>query len=373
MQPLTVLHLIETDGLYGAERVVLGLARQSKLEGSFKPFIGCIVSGAAAELARQAADAGIETATFTVRPRMVALDVAALLLRARKIKPAVIHTHGYKAAIVGYSLSVLLGVPIITTCHLWFETDSLPLTYRFLTAVERRLYRRFDHVVAVSTAIADVVRSAGVPHARVSCIPNGIDVADEVVGVPADTSPADQPFTIATLGRLVEQKAQHLIISAVAQLLSGGFNCRAVIAGDGPLRSQLREQARRMDVADKIQFLGFRRDIGEVLSAADVFVLPSVDEGLPMALLEAMARGLPVVATPVGAIPSVVTHERNGLLIPTGSSGALASAIAGILSQAGTRRELGLAGQATIRERFSSARMFRDYLAVYLQLVSSPH
>jgi glycosyltransferase involved in cell wall biosynthesis len=191
-----------------------------------------------------------------------------------------------------------------------------------------------SRTICVSNAVrARLVRQYGYPAVRTIVIANGVDVAHfrrdhaptsdvrKVRGIAAAAA------VILTVASLVHQKRIDVLLEAIAQLVADGVTCTCIIAGDGPLRTRLAQQAAELGVSSEVSFVGFVSDVRPYLDACDLFVLPSDKEGLPLALLEAMAYGVPCIATDVGGNGEVITHGENGLLVEPGSPKALAGAI----------------------------------------------
>ena len=241
----------------------------------------------------------------------------------------------------------------------------------------RRLYRPFvTRYVALSRHIQDYLQSSiGVPADAIAQIYNGVDTArfSRTVGLraPIMGSPFNEPgaWLIGTVGRLAAVKNQAGLIRAVAAACRASGEARErlrlVIVGDGPLMGELKEVARVEGVEDRTWFAGSRDDVAQVLAGLDVFALPSLAEGISNTLLEAMATGLPVVATRVGGNTELVTHDVSGMLVPSGNSAALADAMLGYLTDPAQARRHGVAARATVEARFSLERMVADYAALY--------
>jgi glycosyltransferase involved in cell wall biosynthesis len=213
-------------------------------------------------------------------------------------------------------------------------------------------------------------REEGCPAAKMVLVPNG--VSEATLGFAGDRPavrrrlelPAEAPVAVA-LSRLAWKKGVRHLVDAVPRLLEAVPDVHVLVAGDGDLRAELVEQARGLGVAERVRFLGTRRDPLDLLSAADVFVMPSVVEGMSNALLEAMALGLPVVATEVGGTPEVVTDGETGFLVPPADPDRLAAALAKLLLAPELGRELGSAGrrriQACYRVEHTTAAVERLY------------
>jgi glycosyltransferase involved in cell wall biosynthesis len=178
-------------------------------------------------------------------------------------------------------------------------------------------------------------------------------------------------YVLINVARLSEQKAQENIIRAACDLKKKGKKITVQIVGEGPLRPQLERLIAESNLREEVRLLGFRDDIGGLLRAADLFVLPSHDEGLPMSLLEAMSYKVPVIVTPVGEIPKIIRHGATGVVVPVNDAAALAEAIAWSMDN----REL-LAGMADkayglLVEKYSSRSMKQGYEKIYGQLITS--
>jgi glycosyltransferase involved in cell wall biosynthesis len=373
-----IAHLIETDGFYGAERVVLTLLEQARQDDLFAPILGCLVAGTrtSSELAARARATGVTAFDWPLRKAWVPPDLGRILVQLARQRIGIVHCHGYKASIAGYLYARLARIPIVATCHLWTHEPNAPWTYRALTALELRLYPKFTAVAAVSSPIHAILLERGVPAERARVIPNGI--------VPGRRSPdAGTPDrlrreleiepgapVVISVGRLAEQKGHRCLLRAAGRLRQSHPTLRVLIVGDGPLRDELRDEIARHGLASCVHLLGFRADIPDLLAAADVFALPSNDEGLPIALLEAVAAGLPVVATPVGAVPQLVHPESTGLLVPPRDDEALARAIHRLLRDRVLRDTVSRNALALLRSAYTADAMYARYRELYTEIAN---
>jgi glycosyltransferase involved in cell wall biosynthesis len=378
-EPVRVLHLIESDGVYGAEQVVLALARQAADDDRFPATIGCLVKNPTEPnpLHDRARALGFPSFKLRLRNAQSPADVARLARTLRRQGIGLIHAHGYKAAIAGYAAHLANRTPIVATCHLWFEDSDVKWTYRALTGLERRLYRRFDHVVAVSGPIADRLRTWQVPPARLSEINNGIadsepPAPEELAAIRARHGVAADSFVVLNVGRLADQKAQADLIEAASRLRRDLPNLRVLILGEGHLRPALEAQIARHNLQDVVRLVGFQENVRLYLAIADAFVLPSVDEGLPIALLEALFSGVAVACTPVGAIPRLLTDGHSALFVPVHDVDALAAAIARLATEPLLRRTLTVNGRDAVLRAHSAHAMYRAYRAVYESVTAAP-
>ena len=258
------------------------------------------------------------------------------------------------------------------------QRSLTPMTGRS-ASLAARLTRGLTHrTVAVSTAVKDyLVAAEGAPAERIVVIGNGVDTA---VFRPGDRFAARRALGIeaaddegevilGAVGRLVPEKGLPFLFSALASLQGTGRRIRAVLVGDGPDREALAKQSRSLGLP--VDFLGVRRDLPELYPAFDIFCLPSLEEGSPQVLLEAMACGCACVACSVGGVPEVVTDPSLGMLAPPGDDEALERALRQLIDDPRARRALGLAAREHVVERFDLARGIRDHEQLYVELARS--
>jgi L-malate glycosyltransferase len=225
-----------------------------------------------------------------------------------------------------------------------------------------------DAVVAVSNAVADRM-DRQLLGGKLRTIYNGVEFS-----LPGRDRPAtraelgiSETRVIATIvARLDHLKGHENLINALAALQPKNLPLTVLVAGDGAKRAEREEQAAALGLtAEQIRFLGFRSDIPDLLAASDIFVLPSLTEGLPLSVLEAMSHGLPTVATTVGGIPELVTHEVHGLLVPSQAEAALAEALETLTRSADKRAMFGAAAKQKTLTEFSYGKMMAEYEALY--------
>ena len=372
-----ILHLIESDGVYGAEHVVLALADQASRDPRLDVTIACLVKSQVAPnpLHEEATRRGIPAIKVLVGKATAPIDLIRLVGRLRRLRPDVVHAHGYKAATAAWLTRTATRIPILATCHLWYSEPHNNWTYRWLTRLELQLYRSFPTVVAVSRPIRDHLIEQGVAEDAVRVIQNGIrlppadtDQPRRVQALAEKLRPHASTFILLNVGRLAEQKAQASLVEAVRRLRSSHPHLSALILGEGPLRDALNRQIAAAGLGNHVHLVGFDDRVADYLVLADAFVLPSLDEGLPIALLEALGAGLPVVATRVGAIPDVITDGVNGLLVAVGDADGLSRSIARLLEDPGLGQRLGEQGRQTVLQGFTAEAMHRQYLEVYSEL-----
>lgn len=228
--------------------------------------------------------------------------------------------------------------------------------------------RRVDGVVAISRAIGDLLVVAGVDVRKIRQIPSGIDPLRFERCALARTSPIGIKV-IGCLAGLEERKGHHFLLEAAAVLKAGGLNLQYHIAGDGPLRAHLEQRAVRLGLRDEVSFLGFVADTADFLAQVDVIAMPSLHEGLGVAVLEAMAAGKVVVATRVGGLTESVIDGITGVLVPPKDARALAAAIANLVRAPALAREMGKKGRERVLQHFTLEQMAMQNESYYYDLV----
>lgn len=342
----------------GAERVVLGGLEALATAGA-ETHLVCLaearVPGVARDFVAAARARGLSIDVIAVRGR---LDLGAVrrLRGALRARPdAVLHTHGYKALVYA-KLAAPRRRPHVSTQHGLTAHDS---KVRLYERVADQLYRTVDRVVAVSPAGRDALLAEGLPAGQVVVVRNFLDLA--LPEAPARQLNG-QPARVLALGRLAPEKALDRLIDAAAGATAP---CELVLTGDGPERVALEKRARDRSVAARVHFPGFVDDVAVQLEAAHVFALPSLREGLPMALIEASCAGLPVIASRVGGVPELVRDGETGRLVPPDDVEALRAALDEVLSSYDRFAAAARAHAATLRAEYGVRRWADETLALY--------
>ena len=367
-----ILHLISSSGLLGAERVLLELADHSKREG-LKVTIGIFENhkNPNSELAKVASTLGLKVQIFPCRWRFD--PKTTLLIRAFIYREQIniVHSHGYKGNF--YALMATRGkIPWIVTNHNWTRATFNLKVYALLDLL---LIRFAKKVVTVSDEIAIKIHKSGVSSQKIIVIDNGIDLQKfssqkrnnllkEYLGIKEESK------VIGTIARLTKEKGHIYLLEAAKDIVAAYPDTKFLIVGEGRERYRLENRVMTLGLQDKVIFTGQRKDIIDILSILDIFVLPSITEGLPVAILEALASGLPVVATNVGAIPKVINNGETGLLTEPGNPESLSSAISELLSDREKARELGYQGQRKVEREFSAKAMAERYFNSYSEILS---
>jgi glycosyltransferase involved in cell wall biosynthesis len=366
----TILHFTDSDQFGGTERALLqvlaGLDRSR-----WRPVLLHRPESGLAPLLQEARHLGVELRTVQqLRGAQGWARLPALVQHIRRERAAVFHAHltWPLACRMGLLGAALARVPaVVATAQLFVDLPPSGWT----TMQHRLVSTCVDRYLAVSRQVATQLRERfGVRADKITQVPNAValDRFPRAVS-PAAARPADPavPHTVLTVARLDPQKGLHDLVAAAALVPEA----RVMVVGEGPERPALETEIARLGRGARFHLLGFRSDVPDLLAASDLFVLPSLFEGLPLSILEAMAAGKPVVATAIGGNDEAVVDGATGLLVPPGDPRALADAIRALLRDPERRRRLGEAGRRRAEAEFSAPEMVRRVAAVYDELLAA--
>ncbi len=366
-RPLKVLHLLASLPVGGAEDLVAAMVRGLPSR-RFAAAVACL--GASGPVGEELAAAG-----FPVYP--LGLDLkhtsawrlaAAVRRLLKELRPDILHTHLYHPNLYGRLAALGLGLPgVVAAVHNSYTRMKF----------HRRLWNHLlswtsDRILVGSAQVwEDVRRYDGVSASRLLLLPYGVPLAE----LETDLSPEEarrrlgvSGFVLGVVGRLEEQKGLAHLLEALAVAGRRIPQATLILVGDGRERQALESRARELGVAGQVRFLGTRRDLALIYRALDLYVQPSLWEGLPLALLKTMGAGLPVLASRVGGVRDLVEDGVNGRLVAPGDPEALAGALVSLFRQPRLRASLGAAARFTIRERYSLEAMLAKLERLYLEL-----
>ncbi|MCO6436938.1 MAG: glycosyltransferase [Phycisphaerae bacterium] len=289
----------------------------------------------------------------------------------RELRPDIVHSFLFHANFAARRAARRAGIP---PDRVLCEIQTVEIERRWHLRVDRFSHSACRYFIGNSPSVIDhLAAQARIPRDRLRLVRGGVD-PDRFAGVvPLDRAalkiPADAPILL-WVGRLDPVKGLFDLLDAFA-LIAPSHPAQLLLVGDGSLRARLEQHARSLRLADRVHFLGSRTDIPELLATADVFVFPSRTEGLPNALLEAMATGCAVVTTDVPGCRDLVTDQDTGFVVPRGDVAGLAETIARLLRDAALAKRLGQAAQAHVREHWTIETTWNAYEALYREVISS--
>jgi glycosyltransferase involved in cell wall biosynthesis len=311
------------------------------------------------------------TAVFEKRHRHDLSQVWGLAKLMREERPDVVLTTLFYADVIGTFAAKIAGARRVVS----WEAVTQPYGPRHLFAY-RIAAKGLSAAVSVSEAIRlQLITDRRVPGRKTRTIHYGVDTVRfrprSGNGLRARLGLPRNALVLGTVARLTPQKGHEHLVAAAADILRSRPDALFVLAGDGPLRGAIEARARSLGVHKAFRFLGYRSDVADLLAVFDVFVLPSLYEGLPNAVLEAMASGKPVVATAVDGTPEAVVHGSTGMLVPPSDPSALAGAVLHVLSDPGRMRRMGAAGRDRAVREFGLAGQIEAFHRLFQELTDS--
>lgn len=363
-----VLYVIANDAYGGGERVFEDLIRRRDPGSEV-----AAAAGLGGRFERELKKLGVPYFELKLQSRLSLSAVAALRAIIDQFQPDIIHSQGKRAdfhvALAGLGKSARLLSTVAMPVEGFPINQATKAVYRL---VDYWVERRFDKIIVVSDVLRRLLtESHGLAPDRVSRIYNGIDPAEfgrstreearRALGLGAEEK------VIGCVGRLVWQKGFSLMIDAMPEVLQGEPKAVLTVFGDGPLREELKERAEKLGLGTKVKLFGFRDDVPRVLAALDVFAMPSLKEGFPILLLEAMAAGCPVVATDIDGVREA-WNERAGALVPPNDPSALAKVVLRLLKNPTESAAFARAGREHAAKNFSLSKMIERTQNLYREL-----
>lgn len=365
---MKILQLISSAGFFGAENVVLQLSTElTALGHSVTVGVFHDGRGANSELPERTRAFSLVVQPFECVGRWDRSTVNLIATYVNNNHIQLIHSHGYKADFYARAAGRKGEVRLVSTCHNWIDSS---VKMRVYNMIDRLVLRDFGAVVAVSAAVRDKLLHSGIANDKVLLIRNGVDAskfggAMDVLEIRREFGFGATDKIIGAVGRLSREKGHSDLLQACERILTHEPNSRLLIVGDGPLRGELVRKAKALGLDQRVVFAGQRQDVAKLLSAMDVFVLPSLTEGQPMALLEAMAAGRAIVATAVGDVPAILKGGDAGILVAPGDTIGMADGILRLLRDASQASAYSRRAKTEVIEHYSSAAMAKEYLKVY--------
>ncbi len=367
--PLAIAQMIETGGRGGAETLAFDLCSELRARGHSVVPVGPV--DGEAWLSRRLQEAGFEPGRFRLRRALDPSALREIVGELRRARVDVVHSHEFTCAVYGTAATRWLGVPHVITMHgdvavtdVWRRRAALRWAFRHSAAtcfVSEATRRRMEERLGSLRARVSVI------HNGVHPFPKGDGAKGDGGAIRAELGMRESELLVLCVGNLHPVKGHRVLIESLARLAACGEGpgWTLAIAGAGPEAEALSALARRRAIADRVHLLGPRSDVPSLLAAADLFALPSHREGLPLALLEAMLAGKPIVASAVGGIPEAIRPGEHGVLVPAGEVEPLAEALGSLLADPGERARLGEAARARAEREFTLNEMVDRYERSY--------
>lgn len=366
---MRVAHLIGSTGLYGAEKWILAL--MSAMEETDRTISSVLLNlcdnrGVESELVKCARSKGLEASDFFTGGSFNPLSVFKLKDWLINNNIDIVHGHGYKSDILGFLSAKLAGCRVVSTPHGWSKEPDFKLS--IYQMFDRFVFRYMDAVCPLSVELKDGLKAI-IDERKLYLILNGVDIKEIEEVLPAADFDAD--FIIGYVGRLVVGKDLQTLFKAYRSLIDNGCaeNGRLILVGEGEFRNYLEEYSETLKISDRVEFLGFRLDAISYLKKFDVFVLPSLSEGVPRCIMEAMAVGVPVVASNIEGNRVLVENGVTGLLFSVGDEVDLAKNIEMLIQKKETAKIMAENAKKLVFSEFSNLRMASEYASLYNRLL----
>ena len=371
MEKIKILQLITELDIGGAEKVLLSFIR--KLDRDKYNVMVAYMKGEG-KLVEDFREAGVKVFNLKMRNRA---DLGAVIRLYRLLKREniqLLHTHLIQADICGFLAGKMAGIPIIiSTKH---NPDEFRKKFSIPVWLDGIFANHSDRIIAVSYAVKDfLINWEKISKDKFTVIHNGIDLEEFNINIDISKKKRQLGINLSSkvlgsIGRFNEQKGYKFLLKAISEILENVPDVRFIFVGDGPLRRELEKMTRELKVDQNVIFTGIRRDIPEIFSIMDVFIMPSIFEGLPLILLEAMAMGKPVIASRVGGIPEIVRHEVTGILVEPANPSAIANSIVKLLKDPVGAKRIGDSGREEVKRRFTIDTMTEKIEALYNGILS---
>ncbi len=356
LNKINVLHLRSSGGYFGAEAVILSLTKGLN-DKYFDNYISCFKNrnNSQTEFIKQANKEGIKTLILNGENKGIFNDIQKLitLLKANNIK--ILCTHGYKEDIIGFFAAKVTGIKKVAMVHGWTGHTFRVKIYEIL---DKFILRFFDRIIIVTESLKSKLLKMGISESKIITIHNAIDL--DKYSYNTDGEKVKTEFNIdasekivGTIGRLSKEKGYKYLLKTAKEVVRQYPNVKFIIVGEGSERENLVKMSKELRIQDKVIFTGYRKDIELFFSAFNVFVLPSLTEGLPNVILEALAFRKPVVATNVGGVGELVRHKETGWLTESANINGLFEGISFCLMNQTEAQQMARNGHKLIKERFT--------------------
>ncbi len=363
---MKVLQLISSDGFYGAEKWILALLNAfRKYDIEFSLINLSNSPEVNSEIVTVVKNQGLQAFDFYTKGRFNPVAGMRLGKWIKENNIDIIHSHGFKADSFGLIAAKYSKRKIVSTPHGWsLEKDfKLALYENF----DRFLFRFMDFVTPLSPDLYSDLHSTNTINDKMSLIINGVDI-EEIDQIEKKNIKKSDEFVIGYIGQLIDRKNVSIILKAVKELIDSGRSVRLKLVGDGPLKEKLISEAQQLNIADFVEFQGFRNDALNILFSMDVFVLPSRMEGIPRCVMEAMAARVPVVGSRIPGTIELIKHGETGYLFDAENSQELTKNLIKVIDATDDISGMINKARLKIETSFSSNRMAKEYYNLFNSL-----
>jgi len=362
-KPIRVAHLIGSTGLYGAERWILAQMRYLDQDRVQSAIINLVDKpGDNSEIVSEARKRGHTAIDFNTGGRFNPLAPFRLARYLRKEGYTRLHSHGYKSDIMALITGKMLGIKAISTPHGWSKEKNKKLfVYEKLG---KRFLKFFDRICPLSDDLYNGLLNAGIRRSKISLIINGVDFQE--IDDAQINARVNGKKRIGFIGQFIERKRVRDLLEAFSLL--NRTDCELFLIGEGPYRKSIIKQIESMNLTSSVYCLGFTSTRLEYLKGFDLFVLPSLLEGIPRCIMEAHLARVPVVGTEIEGIKELVKHEKTGLLVPPGNPAMLATAMNRLLDSPELAARYSESGRKLVGKHYSAEKMAKQYEDLYLSL-----
>lgn len=374
---MKVAHLIKATRISGAERHLLILLSALRARGVDAHLLILVEDGKLMDnYVAEATARGIPSDRIVIHRHLDWSVIGRIRKRLRKLKPDILHTHLIHADTYGYRAGKRQRIPVIVTSR---HNDDNFRRHPMIKGLQRWLWRGYTAGIAISDSIRQFTSEVeNAPADKLKVIHYGMEYQPQSRAEQAtarhnlrqELGLAEDTLILGMACRLIEQKGIGYALTAFAKLHFDYPDAHLVIAGEGDLRADLEKKVEKYNLQGRVHFLGWREEMPQILAAYDIFLMPSLWEGFGLVLIEAMSKGVPVVASRVSAIPEVVSEEETGLLVPPRDAEALARALRRLLDDRALRLHMGMLAEDRVAQFFTAERMAEQTLALYEELLA---
>jgi glycosyltransferase involved in cell wall biosynthesis len=360
---MTIVHLIDSEGMFGAEYVIYNLLPALQ-ELGVNTVLGCLspTNSTGSDIGRALEKRHIRVEYINEQKKISLKGLVSIYRILKRTHADILHVHGYKATILGGIIARLLKIPLFSTYHA--EAGPRPELATYVK-IETLFLRKASYIFTVSNIIRNELYLRGITKDKISVVYNGIeDPARENVKTKHVHSD-NESINVLCIGRLIPIKRYDLVIDAIHSLHKEYPNISLSIAGSGVMEQSLKKKVEQYGLNDSIKILGYINDAMHLYQDADIFVLFSDTEGSPVVLIEAMAQSLPIISTSVGAIPEMVQNTKEALLVSPGDVSQLIDTLQMLIIHPELRKSLGKAARNRYEEMFTSKAMANSYIKQY--------